>query len=77
MDAIIASKPAGSNSHYRWTTASKDTAYGLVIPGETPVEHHTGSAAGRCQKGHGQHQRLSATHPEFRAGHGLASLADF
>lgn len=30
MDAIIASKPAGSDSHYRWTTASKDTAYGLI-----------------------------------------------
>ena len=29
-DAIIASKPAGSDSHYRWTTASKDTAYGLI-----------------------------------------------
>jgi hypothetical protein len=29
-DAIIASKPAGSGSHYRWTTASKDTASGLL-----------------------------------------------
>jgi integrase len=29
-DAIIASKPAGSDSRYRWTTASKDTAYGLI-----------------------------------------------
>ena len=29
-DAIIASKPAGSDSQYRWTTASKDAAYGFI-----------------------------------------------
>jgi hypothetical protein len=30
MTAIIASKVDGSDSHYRWTTASKDAAYGLI-----------------------------------------------
>jgi integrase len=30
MDAIIASKAEGSDTHYRWTTASKDGAYDLI-----------------------------------------------
>ena len=45
-------------------------------PGEAPAEYHAGFAAGGAQKGHGQHQRLSVTHPELRAGCDLASLTD-
>src|ERR1035438_433687 len=31
LTAIIASKPEGSNNRYRWTSASKDEAFKLIL----------------------------------------------